>query len=346
MSLVLNGGVGGSGTTQCAYVDERIISAIPCTIAAWFKTGSAASSAGQLAGWVQSDAAVGTSRMTGGGNRSTGPVLVRNITCRTSTALTGSVGTLNTLLVNVTSITSGATTQVGVEDATMFSVGEFVKLDGTFSGLTGITSGRDWRINSIAGSTLTLALATTGTWSEGQSATVKWSAWQPEKWNLAVFAFTDISNQRLQSMGGFLGNTALSIYDVKSGTAGQYPADVLGSLNRIVIGGLYQSSTLDFPWRGEIAHVAVWNNVVPTSEQAAELLTKAPHLVGWGSPAAYWPLLADENDSIGTNHLTPIGSPGINSDGPAITLEAGGGGGAAFIPSAMRARILNAFGVR
>jgi hypothetical protein len=344
MSLVLNGGVGGSGTTQCAYVDQRIISTIPCTIAAWFRTGSVVNSAGQLAGWVKSDAAVGTSRMTGGGNRSSGPQLVRNITCRLASALTGNVGTMNTLLVNVTSIISGTTTQVGVEDATMFSAGEFVKLDGTFSGLTGISSGRDWRINSISGSTLTLALSTTGTWDEGLAATVKWSAWQPDEWNLAVFSFTAISNQRLQSMGGFVGNTALSIYDLKTGTAGQYPADVLGSLDRIVIGGLYQSSTLDFPWRGEIAHVAVWNNVVPTSEQAAELLTKAPHLVGWGSPLTYWPLLADETDSIGSNHLTLVGSPDITSDGPSIQLTSGGGGGSGYLPTIMRAQPINLFG--
>jgi hypothetical protein len=346
MSLILNGGVGGTGTTQYAYRDERIVTAIPCTVALWFKNGTSSTAGGTYANWVNKAATLGNYRIGGGGSRAVGPVLTRTIVTRTTSSTASSVGTLASYQVAVTAITSGAQTQVAVDNVGLFAAGEYVRLAGTFDGLTGITSGRDWRISSIAGNTLALEIASSGTWNEGQAATVKWSAWQPEKWNLAVLSFglTSATNSR-KVKGGFFGNTAVTIDSEYQGVTGQRPEDIFGVLDRFCIGAYAQSGSATDYFRGEIAHAAVWE-YLPNASEAAELLTVAPHLVGWGAPLAYWPLVSDETDAIGQNDLQLVGSPDITSDGPSITLDPGGGGGSAFIPSAMRARILNAFGVR
>jgi len=341
MSLVLNGGVGGNGTTQYAHVGSRIVSALPATVSFWFRTGVNTTSGGRAAEWVQSDATLGTYRMGAGAAQSSGPNLARTTTCRTTTSTAYSSYTAAT--VGVTSITSGATTQVGVDDASGFSAGEYVRLEGTFTGLTGISSGRDWRIQSIAGNTLTLTLASSGDWAEGQSATVKWSAWQPEKWNLGVATFTTTAGEFLQHKGGFVGNTSVTINAFHTGVSGQRPADIFSALDRLCLGATFQSGGATNYFRGEFAHVAVWQ-YAPSAAEASELLTKAPHLVGWGSPLAYAPFLADANDVIGSNHFTLVGSPSITSDGPSIQLTSGGGGGSGYLPTVMRAQPINLFG--
>jgi hypothetical protein len=341
MSLVLNGGVDGTGSTQYAYINSAIVSALPATVSFWFKAGTNASASGQLVNWVDKDATAGITRMGCSTSRSTGIVLVRGIITRLTTASSSGSVTNADYAISVTNITTGATTRVAVADASGFAAGEYVRLEGAFAGITGITSGREWRISSIADNTLTLALSTSGTWSEGQSATVKWSAWQPEKWNLGVASFTLPDNGTRHIRGGFLGNTAATIRESYSGTSGQQSADVFPSVDRLSIGALAQATVSDY-WRGEIAHVAVWESF-PTLAQAEELLTLAPNLVSWGAPTAYWPLLSDETDSIGSADLTLVGTPSITSDGPSITLS-GGGGGSGYLPTIMRAQPTNLFG--
>jgi hypothetical protein len=345
MSLVLNGGVGGSDSTQYAYRDSRIVSALPCTLAVWFKNGTGVSAEGQVAGWMDADATIGTYRMGGSLARSTGPVFTRQITSRTISAVISSVTTRTTVSQNVTDIGTGATTAFVLDDASRYSVGEYVRITGTFTGISGITSGREYRIGSIAGSTINLEVATTGAWNEGLTATVRWSAWQPEKWNLMVLTFTE-TEPRMTHMGGFVGNSGLTVLSSFGGTSGQFPADIFSVLDRVTLGALFQSAGATGHFRGELAHFAVWNGVTPTESQAAELLTVAPNLVSWGAPTAYVPLTNNENDVIGVNHLTLVGSPSINSDGPAITLTGGGGGSAGYLPSVMRARNPSIFGVR
>jgi hypothetical protein len=344
MSLVLNGGVGGSASTQYGYVDSRIVSALPATVSFWFKTGINGAAGGQFAQWVDKDETTGTYRMGGGAQQAIGPVFSRTVGSRISTASFYAPTTALSESVNVTSITTGATTAVGVEDASKFSAGEYVRLEGTFTGITGITSGREWRIQSIAGSTLTLALTSSGTWGEGLTATVRWSAWQPEKWNLGVLSYGPTSGDNpIRLKGGFLGNSAVTLDSVYSGISGQKPVDIFDRLDRFCVGGYLQSSGASGYFRGEIAHVAVWE-YFPTAGEASELLSKAPTLVGWGAPLAYWPLLADDDDAIGSNDLTLVGSPDITSDGPSIQLTSGGGGGSGYLPTVMRAQPINLFG--
>jgi hypothetical protein len=344
MALVLNGGVDGTGSTQYAHHDALIVSALPVTVSVWFKAGTNASAAGQIVNWVDADATLGNYRMGGGLGRSLGPVLSRNIISRVATSSGSPVTTLDTLGQSVTEIVTGATTLVSVTDASAFSAGEWVKLSGTFSGITGITSGREHRISSVASNTLALELATSGVWGDGQSATVKWSAWQPEKWNLMVLALTTASGARLRSLGGFVGNSGVSIFSEFAGTLGNYPADIFDVIDRLCLGATFQSGSATNYFRGEAAHLAVWNGASPTESQAAELLALAPNLVSWGAPTAYWPLLSDETDSIGSADLTLVGTPDITSDGPSITLTGGGGGSGTFIPSIMRAQPTNLFG--
>jgi hypothetical protein len=342
MSLVLNGGVGGALSTQYAYIDDRIVSALPATVSFWFKNGTDSNAGGQFAQWVDADATLGTYRMGGGSSRATGPVFTRTVGSRASTATFSSAASLTS--VAVTSIATGSTTAVEVDDASSFSVGEYVRLEGTFDGITGITSGREWRIESIASNTLILTLSTSGTWGELQSATVKWSAWQPEKWNLGVLSFANVGgSSNIQLHGGFVGNSVVTLSAAFSGVTSQKPNDIFGVLDRFCVGGYLQSGSASGHVRGEIAHVAVWE-YLPTASEVNELLIKAPHLVGWGAPLAYWPLLADETDSIGSADLTLVGTPDITSDGPSISLTSGGGGGSGYLPTVMRAQPINLFG--
>jgi hypothetical protein len=343
MALVLNGGVDGTGSTQYAYRDARVVSSLPCFVAGWFKAGTNSSSSGQFFNWVDADGTLGNTRMGGGISRSLGLVLTRNVISRATTASSRSVTVLDSVAQSVGSIGVGATTAVAVDDSSAFTAGEYVRITGGLLGLSGIASGRDYRIASIAGSALNLEIASSGDWTEGQTATIKWAAWQPEKWNFMALAFTETSNARIQHYGGFVGRSSLLIAELNGGTSSNYPADIFSSLDRVCLGATFQSASATNYFRGEAAHVAVWNGVEPTQSQIAELLSVAPNLVSWGAPTAYWPLLADETDSIGSADLTLVGTPDITSDGPSITLS-GGGGGSGYLPTVMRAQPINLFG--
>jgi hypothetical protein len=344
VSLVLNGGVGGSGSTQYAQINSRIVASLPFSVSFWFRAGTNAGAAGVIAHWVNSNATLGNFRLGAGATRSMGPILTRQVISKGTTATESGISPSADLAVAVTSIVSGSTTQVGVEDAARFTVGEYVRLSGTFTGLTGITSGRDWRIESIAGGTLTLTLTSSGSWDSGQSATVNWSTYQPERWNLGVASFIDApSGNTFFNRGGFVNQPVVYLNGGYTGLTNQRPANLFPDLNRFCVGAYAQEGSAAGYFRGEIAHVAVWE-YFPTVGDCAELLTKAPTLVGWGAPLAYWPLLADETDSIGSNDLTLVGSPDITSDGPSIQLTSGGGGGSGYLPTVMRAQPINLFG--
>lgn len=310
----------------------------------WFKNGYGTTASGQLFNWVDADATLGNWRMGGECARSLGPVLNRGVLSRKTTSAGGAVYTLSAYAQDVLGITAGAETLMQTADASGFVVGQYVRPLGTFTGLSGITSGRDYRINSIAGDTLSLALSTTGTWAEGLTATVKWSTWQPESWNLAVLSFTDTPTARLRHMGGHFGGP-LSLLTESLGTTGERPIDIFSALDRICLGAILQSDSATGHLCCEFSDLAIWNNVEPTALQATELLTMAPNLVSFGAPTAYWPLLADENDTIGSAHLTLVGSPTISSDGPAIT-RTGGGGSTGFLQHIMRSHNPSVFGVR
>jgi hypothetical protein len=246
----------------------------------------------------------------------------------------------------LTSITSGATTTITVDslgDPMPYAAGMYVRPEGTFTGLSGLVSGREYRVASVSGANAVLEVATTGALSEGWAGTVRWSAWQPERWNLGVVRLNGTSDPaRLQYWGGFLGGPGITIYSGTTPTTS--PATIWDDLDRICFGGLYQSDTGNTPFRGELAHLAVWSGVSLDDSKAGELLTVAPNLVSWGTPLAYVPCLGDGNATIGATNLTPIGSPTYTSDGPSITLSGGGGGSGTFIPSIMRAQPTNLFG--
>jgi hypothetical protein len=353
MSLVLNGGTSGSGTTQAAYAG-RIASALPAIVSFWHKNGIATEATGRFVDWVDADATPGNYRMGVSASRSSGPVfsnttLVRDVSGSPTSFSTRSDLTGGRYRYPLTAITTGATTTIAVDtlgDAMPYVAGMYVKPEGTFTGVSGLVSGREYRVASVAGTNAVLEVATTGEASSGWTGTVRWSAWQPERWNLGVLRFNATGDpiSRVTYYGGFVGAPGITIYSTGGGSVG--PNTIWDVLDRFCIGGYYQGTTLTAPFRGEFAHVAIWEGVTLDDSRAGELLTKAPHLVGWGSPLAYWPLLADETDSIGSNDLTLIGSPDINSDGPSITLTGGGGGTPGYIPSVMGARQRNIFGVR
>jgi hypothetical protein len=351
MSLVLNGGAGGSGTTQFSYLDSRIVSALPSVFSFWFKTGINDGTGGRSAQFVQSDATLGTYLMGSGLSRSVGPVFNCSTQVRPTTATVYSFGTRTDLdggryAYPISAVTTGATTTISVDtlgDAMPYVAGMYVKPEGTFSGVSGLVSGREYRVASVSGANAVLEVATTGALTEGWAGTVRWSAWQPERWNLGVIRISNTADPaRLMYYGGFVGAPGVTI---SKGNSGQVnPSTIFDVMDRICFGGTYQSGAGANQFRGELAHLAVWEGVTLDDSKAGELLTVAPNLVSWGTPLAYVPCLGDGNATVGATNLTTIGDPTYTSDGPSITLSGGGGGSGTFIPSIMRAQPTNLFG--
>jgi len=351
MSLVLNGGVGGSGTTQFAYLDGRIVSALPAVMSFWFKNGAGGSSGGRTAQFVQSDAALGTQLMGSGLSQSVGPVLNCSTQVRTTTATVYNFATRSDLTEGryrypLTAITTGATTTIVVDtlgDAMPYVAGMYVKPEGTFTGVSGLVSGREYRVASVSGTSAVLEVASTGEASSGWTGTVRWSGWQPERWNFGVVRLNSTADPaRITYYGGFSGAPGITIY---SGNSGQVsPSTIFDAMDRICFGGTYQSASGANAFRGELAHLAVWEGVSLDDSKAAELLTVAPNLVSWGTPLAYVPCLGDGVATVGATNLTTVGSPSFTSDGPSIQLTSGGGGGSGYLPTIMRAQPINLFG--
>lgn len=341
MSLVLNGGESGTGATQYAYVDSRIVTTLPITISYWFKAGNTTSASGDYVGLVDKDATLGTYRMGNGVERSTGPIMAQTATSRVTTASQYTMAVPDASMVTISEIITGSVTECVVDDPTPFSVGQFVRVTGTLTGITGIASGRDYRVESITGYSLFLTIASSGTWTETNSGNVRPSAYQPERWNLAVAVFLE---DRFTFRAGVLGNTTMLIDASLNGITGQDPVDIWSVIDRFCVGAYAQSGSAARYANGELAHVGLWDNTNPTLAQADELLTVAPNLVTWGAPTAYYPFLADANDSIGSNHMTLVDTPTINGDGPSITVSGGGGGGG-YLPI-MRPYNPSIFGVR
>ena len=351
LSLVLNGGIGGSGTTQTAYLASRVASSLPAIISFWHRAGINSGATGRVANIVDASAAVGTFRLGSSLSRSVGPVFNNTTAIFNETGTTSSFSTRSDLTDGryrypVTSIAAGATTTITVDtlgDAMPYAAGMYVRIDGTLTGLAGILAGREYRVSSVSGATAVLEVATTGTLEEGWSAFVRWSAWQPERWNLGVVRISgDRDPERMQYWGGFLGSPGITIYSATPGVFS--PSLIWDVMDRICFGGLYQSDTINSPFRGELAHLAVWQEVDLDDSKAAELLTVAPNLVSWGTPLAYVPCIDNGTATVGAENLTTVGSPSFTSDGPSITLTGGGGGSGTFIPSVMRAQPINIFG--
>jgi hypothetical protein len=352
MSLVLNGGIGGSGTTQFAYLASRVAASLPCVASIWYRTGTDSNSGGRSINWAYASAAVGTYAMGTGHSRSVGPSFSDTVRANSTSTGTTTVQTRIDLeggryAYPMTSIATGATTTIGVDtlgDAMPYSAGMYVRAGGTLTGVSGMVTSREYRVASVSGANVELEVATTGSPSEGWSGSLRWSAWQPERWNLSVVRFSETGDPiaRIQYFSGFFGGPGITM---KAGVSGSTAPEILWpDMDRICVGGLYQSDAGTGPFRGELAHVAVWEGVDLDDSKAAELLTVAPNLVSWGTPLAYVPCLGDGNATVGATNLTTIGDLTYTSDGPSITLSGGGGGGGAFIPSIMRAQPTNLFG--
>jgi hypothetical protein len=351
LSLILNGGIGGSGTTQFAYLASRVASALPAIISFWHRTGIDSNSGGRVANFAQSTAAVGTYRMGSSLSRTTGPVFnnqtaVFDTTGHTSRFSTRSDLTEGRYRYPLTSITSGATTTITVDslgDPMPYAAGMYVKPEGTFTGLSGLVSGREYRVASVSGANAVLEVATTERCRKAGPGPFDGRHGSRSGGTSVLCGSTARRTRPACSIGaGSSVRPGITIYSGTTGTTS--PATIWDVLDRICFGGLYQSDTGNTPFRGELAHLAVWSGVSLDDSKAGELLTVAPNLVSWGTPLAYVPCLGDGNATIGATNLTPIGDPTYTSDGPSITLSGGGGGSGTFIPSIMRAQPTNLFG--
>jgi len=341
VSLVLNGGVSGNLATQCAYIDSRIVSALPFTVSAWYRSGNnvAASSSRSLVSLVDASAAPGNGVISMRCSRNTNTILTVGTLLRNTTESALTITASASTEINIVSVTTGTTTVITLESApTDWEVGDFVRLTASFVEITGLNSGRDYLILNISGASVTLNVASEAGGAPSATGTLKPSVWDIDGWNLLVMTCKAAADRR-QLYGGYR-RTIIS-----TTTAGPSTLDsvIFAACNRIALGALYQSGTIGAPLNGELAHVAVWDGANVSEAQASELLTVAPNLVTWGTPTAYAPFLADANDVIGSNHFTLVGSPDITSDGPSITLS-GGGGGSGYLPTIMRAQPINLFG--
>jgi hypothetical protein len=336
MALALN------GTTQLAHADWAIT--LPFTMAVWARRPipPTNSKTAYILHGVDSAASVG--------NFIVGTRFVSTYAAPRQTLSAGTVARTTTETVaNVTPVGSVAITNidnVGVTSLTLetadeaWRAGDWVRVEGT-TGLTPELGGRDWEIASVTGGSTVLNLVASTTGTPTGTWTANPSAFQGEdRWSLLVVTY-DATARRL-AWAGHEGRSFLT--HSSSNVTNTSISSLVAAVNRVCIGGNLQSGTINNPLAGEIAHAAVWQGVYAGASQALELLTVAPNAVTWGAPSNYWPLLANENDAAGSANLTLVDTPTINSDGP--TLGSSGGGGGAFIPSAMRARIINAFGVR
>lgn len=327
MSLVLNGGVSGSATTQAAYVDAKIVSALPISVCAWFRTstGTGSGATRNLFQLCDKDQTAGTYTFHGQARIASGPILSvqSNIVYTTGTSVTPTA----TETFSVTAIAEGATTILTAVGHNI-AAGMRVRITGA-TGLTPDLSGKDYEVTATDSDTVTLNVATSGTYTG--TSTVSRSQIQPSVWTLAVMSFHNTSQKRRLWVGLENGSLHASGYST-SPSSGTDIDSAFAECDRWNFGAMLQASNANW-LNGELAHAAIWNNKQLNDTEAAELLSTTPDAVSWGTPAAYWPLLSDATDSIGSNDLTLVGSPSITSAGPGIVASGVTGYFPAFTPN-------------
>jgi len=120
----------------------------------------------------------------------------------------------------------------------------------------------------------------------------------------------------------FASNTSRSAY-INGGSKGTETTSVsvtwVGATGQFVVGSYGALSTFA---AGKIAEIAIWNTTALSDAQAAQLAAGAtPTTVQPDDIVAYWPLLDDAVDVVGSYDLTAYNSPTYSSDHP----EAGEG---------------------
>ena len=328
MSLVLNGGVGGSGSTQFGYVPSKIITQLPYAISFHFKGSVNSTASGRLVNLVDGTATLNSTPnylMGHGVSRSLGPVLAQTIASRLTGASPNSATASAASDYTILTVTPGASTVLGLNTSGHgYSIGEYIRVSGTFGTLTGLTDSACYRVSDVNGAAVTVAASTSGDFTGG-SAVVRYAAYQPEFWNLVVCEFTD-SSPRLRIWSAIHGKTGLTTKSTFSGTSGQYPVNLFSLVNRLCVGAIVQANdAANNHFRGEIANLAVWDNSAVTDELVLDLNTKVPTIVSMGTLAAYYPFDENTQDQIGSNHFTMFGSPTVTSSGPTLTGAGGGG---------------------
>jgi len=162
VSLILNGGIGGSGTTQTAYIDSKIASNLPLAMALCWRAGENGSAAGPLMRVCQSAVTtLNTNYFGGHASRSVGPIISQAFGSRGTTSTFAQAYTLPAFTFNIVSITVGATTILSISTHNFLN-GEMVRLSGTFTGITGIQDGRDYKVLSANPSLVEIVADTSG----------------------------------------------------------------------------------------------------------------------------------------------------------------------------------------
>jgi hypothetical protein len=101
--------------------------------------------------------------------------------------------------------------------------------------------------------------------------------------------------------------------------------DAFPTISRVALGINGANGTTN-EYDGKLAECAMWNNVALTSGNVTSLLSYYANS-GHNSlptPTAYWPLLNDTNDDIGSNHLSAYTNAPTVDAGDHPTLSAGG----------------------
>jgi hypothetical protein len=323
MSLVLNGGVGGTGSTQGAYIDSVIASNLPLAMAVCWRAGENSSSAGALMRMCQSVVdTLNTYNFGGNASRAVGPIITQSVGGRGTTASFATSLTNAAYVYDIQVIAVGETTMLTVPGHN-FQVGEMVRLTGTLTGITGILDGRDYKVLTVSSSLVELQAATSGEWQVGSTATARRSAWQPNVWNMTLLTFgASGTSDSHRNRAGLVGEAGLMVMHQHSGIAGQRGFELWSVVDRFCLGCLYQNDTLQSPFRGEMAHAALFAPTLTDTSEAAALLGARPDAVALPL-LAYWPLTSNLNDVVGSNHLIPLGNPSVTSDDPFPPVEGG-----------------------
>lgn len=88
-------------------------------------------------------------------------------------------------------------------------------------------------------------------------------------------------------------------------------------INLTVLGANGGSGFTEF-WQGKLAAVAIYNVADLSAGERADLLITTPDNVRASDLLAYWPLISDANDVVGSFNFTLTGSPTFDSDYPDI----------------------------
>lgn len=123
--------------------------------------------------------------------------------------------------------------------------------------------------------------------------------------------------------GVFTDETSATMYINGGNSAANNPETFPTGVDRLAVG---RATTSSPTWQtdGKVAHAAVWDSALSEANCQALAAGDNPLTVDSGNLIAYWPLLTDATDSVGSNDLTAQGTITFDTeDNPTVDAPPG-----------------------